>query len=143
MLVLVAVRTDVGVRVELSADDLQRAMDARSRTQTRTIEAAAAYARDTLDRLRLRGRHAAGGSPSRKYRVTPAVHRSTLRGACAVLPPPRRARRDRAAARGVEGEAQASQVAAAGVLGWAHGRSSALSSCPMPLGAFLKANWGR
>lgn len=140
---------DVGGVVELSADDLQRAMDARSRTQTRHHEAAAAHARDTLDRVA-----AAMGDGCRwepveggKYRVTPPRFwvDSVVHGATPVLPPTTKG----APTTGLQLVAwrekhKLSQVAAAGVLGVGARtikRAELVPGAPLPR-AFLKANWG-
>ncbi len=140
---------DVGGVVELSADDLQRAMDARSRTQTRHHEAAAAHARDTLDRVA-----AAMGDGCRwepveggKYRVTPPRFwvDSVVHGATPVLPPTTKG----APATGLQLVAwrekhKLSQVAAAGVLGvgvQTIKRAELVPGAALPR-AFLKANWG-
>ena len=142
---------DAGGVVELSADDLQRAMDTTesSRARSRHRTAAAAHARDTLDRVA-----AAMGDGCRwepveggKYRVTPPRFwvDSVVHGATPVLPPTTKG----APTTGLQLVAwrekhKLSQVAAAGVLGvgvQTIKRAELVPGAALPR-AFLKANWG-
>lgn len=142
---------DVGGVVELSADDLQRAMDTTesSRARSRHRTAAAAHAHDTLDRVA-----AAMGDGCRwepveggKYRVTPPRFwvDSVVHGATPVLPPTTKG----APTTGLQLVAwrekhKLSQVAAAGVLGvgvQTIKRAELVPGATLPR-AFLKANWG-
>ena len=142
---------DAGGVVELSADDLQRAMDTTesSRARSRHRTAAAAHAHDTLDRVA-----AAMGDGCRwepveggKYRVTPPRFwvDSVVHGATPVLPPTTKG----APTTGLQLVAwrekhKLSQVAAAGVLGvgvQTIKRAELVPGATLPR-AFLKANWG-